>query len=135
MANFSDHSRSELSTVHVDLRTICEAVIDAYDFKVLEGHRSKKRQNRLYEQGKSQLQWPESAHNEKPAKAVDLAPWPVEWKKHDRFYHLAGHMEMAAYRLLRRGEISHQLRWGGDWDSDQDLDDQAFDDLPHFELV
>ena len=28
-----------------------------------------------------------------------------------------------------------RLRWGGDWDSDLEVDDNDFDDLPHFELV
>ena len=28
-----------------------------------------------------------------------------------------------------------RIRWGGDWDGDNDLDDQTFDDLVHFELV
>jgi peptidoglycan L-alanyl-D-glutamate endopeptidase CwlK len=26
------------------------------------------------------------------------------------------------------------VRWGGDWDGDRDIDDQTFDDLPHFEF-
>jgi peptidoglycan L-alanyl-D-glutamate endopeptidase CwlK len=37
--------------------------------------------------------------------------------------------------LLVEGKISHAIRWGGDWDSDDIFDDQNFDDLPHFELV
>ena len=28
-----------------------------------------------------------------------------------------------------------KIRWGGDWDSDNDLHDQNFIDLPHFELA
>jgi len=135
MPTFSDHSRSELATIHPDLRKVCEAVIDAFDIRVIEGHRDKERQNKLYRRGKSQLQYPDSKHNQQPSRAVDIAPYPIDWQAHDRFYLMAGHVQMAAYRLLRRGEVAHQLRWGGDWDSDHDLDDQAFDDLPHFELV
>jgi hypothetical protein len=26
------------------------------------------------------------------------------------------------------------LRWGGDWDSDTEVNDNGFDDLVHFEL-
>jgi peptidoglycan L-alanyl-D-glutamate endopeptidase CwlK len=26
------------------------------------------------------------------------------------------------------------IRWGGDWNSDNNLKDNKFDDLPHFEL-
>jgi len=33
-------------------------------------------------------------------------------------------------------ELGLKLRWGGNWDMDQEyLVDQSFDDLPHFELI
>lgn len=135
MPTFSDHSKAELSTVHPDLRLIMEAVIDAFDIRIIEGHRDKERQTKLYRQGKSQLQYPDSKHNQEPSHAVDVAPWPIDWQAYDRFYLMAGHIQQAAWRLLRRGEINHKIRWGGDWDGDRQLDDQAFDDLPHVELV
>jgi peptidoglycan L-alanyl-D-glutamate endopeptidase CwlK len=28
-----------------------------------------------------------------------------------------------------------KIRWGGDWDRDEELHDQTFFDLPHFELI
>ena len=28
-----------------------------------------------------------------------------------------------------------KIRWGGDWDSDNDLNDQKFMDLAHFEEI
>ena len=40
--------------------------------------------------------------------------------------------------LKEQGEITHNLRWGGNWDTDGviALDrDQSFDDLPHIELI
>jgi hypothetical protein len=27
-----------------------------------------------------------------------------------------------------------KIRWGGDWDSDNIMKDQTFNDLPHFQL-
>ena len=27
------------------------------------------------------------------------------------------------------------IRWGGDWDKDNELKDNGFDDLMHFELI
>ena len=27
------------------------------------------------------------------------------------------------------------VRWGGDWNQNKDLEDNGFDDLPHFELT
>lgn len=46
-----------------------------------------------------------------------------------QFYYLAG--------LVRKHAdiLNIKIRWGGDWDSDQDFFDQTFYDLVHFELV
>ena len=134
MPTFSDHSKSELETVHPDLQAVMQEVIKAFNFRVIEGRRGKERQNKLHRQGKSQLQYPESKHNSQPSRAIDIAPWPIDWQAHDRFYLLAGHVQMAAHRLQKEGVINHDIRWGGDWDGDRELDDQQFDDLPHFEL-
>jgi len=40
-----------------------------------------------------------------------------------------------AARLKAEGRMTHDLRWGGDWDRDTQVDDNNFDDLVHFELV
>jgi peptidoglycan L-alanyl-D-glutamate endopeptidase CwlK len=69
--------------------------------------------------------------------AVDVAPYPIDWQAPGRFHVLAGHM-MMAFRVLQQEEQVEdtlRLRWGGDWDGDGELDDQQFDDLPHFELI
>ena len=42
---------------------------------------------------------------------------------------LAHHIMATAKRLGY-----NNMRWGGDWDKDFDLDDQTFNDLCHFEL-
>ena len=114
------------------LQMVAWRVIDIIDFRVLEGRRSKERQNRLYEQGKSKLQWPDGKHNvTKPgqlAKAYDLAPYPIDWKDTSRFYMLGGIVKAVAH------EMGVNIRWGGDWDSDNDLGDQSFNDLVHFEV-
>jgi peptidoglycan L-alanyl-D-glutamate endopeptidase CwlK len=61
--------------------------------------------------------------------AVDLAPYPIDWKNTKRFYHFAGIVLGVAT------EMGIRIRWGGDWDMDDDLDDQSFMDLVHFEIV
>ena len=33
------------------------------------------------------------------------------------------------------GELGIELVWGGNWDRDQELSDNGFDDLPHFQLA
>ncbi len=129
MPTFSAKSRDILQTVHPDLALICNEVIQAYDFTVLEGHRSNERQAELLRLGKSTLGPGESKHNSNPSRAVDIAPYPVDWSDRERFYLLAGFMFQAAV------QFDVAIRWGGDWSRDWDHSDQSFDDLPHFELV
>lgn len=61
--------------------------------------------------------------------AVDAAPWPIDWNDTDRFLVFGG------FVLGTAREQGLVIRWGGDWDSDWNLRDQTFIDLPHFELV
>ena len=35
----------------------------------------------------------------------------------------------------RAVELGIRLRWGGDWDGDNELRDQTFNDLVHFEVI
>lgn len=131
--NFGHKSRQELSTCDKRLQMVAWRVIDIIDFTVIEGVRSKERQNELYEQGKSKLQWPDGMHNvegpDELSKAFDIAPYPINWEDRKRFYYLAGIVKAIAH------EMGVSIRWGGDWDSDNDLNDQSFNDLVHFELV
>ena len=95
--------------------------------------RGKERQDELFEQGRTKVKWPNSKHNVlEPAdlsRAVDMAPYPIDWEDRERFHYFAGHvMGIAA-------TMGGQLRWGGDWDEDTEVDDNSFDDLPHYELV
>jgi len=129
MPKFSQSSRNRLDTAHPYLQLVCNEVIKIFDFTVLEGHRGKKEQNDYYKRGLSKLQYPGSKHNKKPAEAVDIAPYPVDWADIERFYYLAGHMKGVAHK------IGVGLRWGGDWDTDTEVDDEEFKDLIHFELA
>lgn len=129
MPSFSDKSRERLDTCHPDLQAICELVIEHYDFSVLEGHRSGERQNELFRQGKSKLKAGQSKHNSLPSKAVDLAPYPIDWNDTRRFYFMAGLIKQAAH------DIGIKVRLGADWDGDGLFSDQSFHDLPHVELM
>lgn len=135
MPRFSNTSKERLATCHPDLRYIFNTVIKHFDCTIIEGHRSKERQNRAYESGKSQLKYPESKHNNEPSRAVDVIPYPVEWHNTARIYYFAGFVLGTAKILYSLGEISHELRWGGDWDMDTKVRDNSFNDLVHFELV
>lgn len=123
------------------LQAVVVSVSRNYRLTVVEGRRGKERQNAFFYEGTSQLKYPASKHNREPSHAVDIAPLTVgrdiDWDDRERFCVLAGRMMQAFDMLQQRGAISPhwKLRWGGDWDEDDDLRDNSFDDLVHFELA
>ena len=137
MPSFGESSRKKLDTCDPRLVQIMERVVEHYDIKILEGRRSWARQRELLEEGRTKVGPGESKHNPPTdgdqdwlSKAVDAAPYPIDWQDAKRFIYMAGMvMGIAA-------ELGIKIRWGGIWDMDQViLDDQNFDDLPHFEIV
>jgi peptidoglycan L-alanyl-D-glutamate endopeptidase CwlK len=135
MPEFSRVSLARLDTCHPDLQLIFAEVVRLFDCSILEGHRSEDRQTMLFQKGASQVEWPNSKHNSPISMAADVSPYPIVWEDADRFYFFAGYVTATAMRLKEQGKITHQLRYGGDWDSDRHMDDQTFDDLCHFELI
>lgn len=133
MPKFSQASLDQLSTCDPRIQAVLDAVIGLFDFTVLEGHRGEAAQNRAYARGLSQVRWPNGRHNSIPSKAVDIAPYPIDWSSTEaarqRFCYLAGFVMSEA---ARQGV---SLRWGGDWDGDRDTRDEHFRDLGHFEIL
>ena len=128
MPSYSQKSLKQLYSCHPQLQLLFFEVIKHYDCTILEGHRSEERQNELYRTGYSKTEYPGSKHNTTPSMAVDVAPYPIDWNDEKRFYHFAG------FVIATAKQLNLDIRWGGDWDSDNDLDDQTFMDLVHFEL-
>jgi peptidoglycan L-alanyl-D-glutamate endopeptidase CwlK len=110
-------------------------VVKHFDCSVIVGHRNEEDQNLAFATGKSQLRWPQSKHNASPSNAVDVAPWPIDWDDRERFHLFAGYVLATAEQLYQIGAIKRRVRWGGDWDSDTQVNDNRFDDLVHFELM
>lgn len=134
MPAYSATSRERLVTCHVDLQEIFDEVIQHFDCTILEGHRSRERQNRLQREGKSQVRWPNGKHNQMPSEAVDAIPYPIDWGDRERMTLFAGYVIGVADQLFDLGRTNHRVRWGGDWDRDTEVKDNGFDDLVHFEL-
>ena len=128
MPEFSTRSTNRLLTCDVRIQEILSRVIQDVDCTILCGHRSEDEQKTAYESGMSKVRFPDSRHNVLPSKAVDAAPWPIDWDDRERFFFFAGFVMGTAVRL------GYSLRWGGDWDADYDFADNSFDDLVHFEL-
>ena len=124
MPRFGKRSKERLKGVNAKLVNVLNELIKIMDVTIIEGLRTKERQEELVSQGKSQTKF--SKHIE--GRAVDLAPYPIDWKDRERFHYMGG---------MVRGigkQMGVDVRWGGDWDSDGEIKDNKFDDLVHVEI-
>ena len=125
MPKFGKKSQERLRGVNSELVNVLNELVKIMDVTIIEGVRSQERQDRLVAEGKSKTKF--SKHI--TGRAVDLAPYPIDWEDRDRFHYMGG---------MLRG-IAHQMGvkviWGGDWDGDGETKDNNFDDLVHIELV
>jgi len=129
MPRFGKRSNVNLASCDERLQKIFNKVIQHVDCSVLEGHRGEERQNKLQEEGKSKVRYPDGRHNASPSNAVDVAPYPIDWDDRERFHLFAG------FVLGVANGMGYTLRWGGDWNMNFEVDDNKFDDFPHFEIV
>lgn len=128
MREFSQAEESKLATCDDRLQLLVRTVNGEFPLLVVYGHRSEVEQEKAVVNGFSKVHFPNSKHNSLPSKAVDLAPWPLDWNNTARFrelYHKV--MEVAA-------RLGIKLRAGADFNEDGDLTNDRFLDLPHYEL-
>jgi len=131
MPKFSNKSKDKLRGVDTKLVNVLNEVVKYFDITIIEGLRSQERQNELVEQGKSKTKFGKHVQG----KAVDIAPYPIDWNARDDFHYLGGFVLGIANRL------NVKVRWGGDWNASSQFKgqrttkDNNFDDLVHFELL
>jgi len=130
MPRFGKRSKQKLKGVDSRLVNVLNEVVKYFDITVIEGLRSQERQNELVAQGKSKTKFGKHVQG----KAVDIAPYPIDWNARDDFHYLGG------FVLGVASKMGINVRWGGDW-SDSSLSknarttkDNKFDDLVHFEI-
>jgi len=116
----SQKSIDRLSGVHPDLVAVVKRALEIteVDFAVLEGVRSRVRQEQLFKQKATKTM--NSRHL--TGHAVDLGAYvggSIRWDW-PLYYQIADAMKAAA------AELEIPLTWGGDW--------KTFPDGPHFEL-
>ena len=129
MYKFGSRSRRAMENIDPRLKKVLNEVIKYVDCSVLEGHRNEERQNKLFKEGKTKVKYPNGRHNANPSRAVDVVPYPIDWDDRERFHLFAGFV----IGIAKSMEIT--LRWGGDWNMNFEVDDNNFDDFPHFELI
>ena len=130
MPKLGKRSKSRLKGVDSQLINVLNEGCKYFDITVIEGLRSQERQNELVAQGKSKTKFGKHVQG----KAVDIAPYPIDWNARDDFHYLGGFVFGIA------SQMGINIRWGGDW-SDSSLSqnrrttkDNNFDDLVHFEI-
>lgn len=119
----------ELLTCDARLQRLFLEIVKTDDCTVIEGHRTKERQDELCRQGKSQKTWPSGKHCSMPSAAVDVMPCPIDWHDRARIEAFAGKV------LAKAAELGIKIRWGGDWNQNGKSSDEKFFDGPHFELM
>lgn len=118
-------SKLKLATCDVRLQQLVTALVadveaglvpGVSDLTVLCGYRGEAAQNKAFREGASKLIYPHSKHNRIPSRAVDLAPYPIDWNDPVPFEALREHTLSLASRLGIRIRV---ISW----------------DLPHYELL
>lgn len=150
-------SQANLAGVHPHLRAVVQRAIkiSRQDFTVTEGVRTKERMWALWGQGRTAAECRAKGVPEpyaRPAEdkvtwlnnplasnhrvmadgfghAVDLVPYPVDWKTLSKFDEIALAMFSAAT------ELGVKIRWGADWDGDGKPRERGESDSPHFEVA
>ena len=130
MPRFGKRSKERLRGVDAKLVNVLNEVVKYFDITIIEGLRSQKRQDELVAEGKSKTKFGKHVLG----KAVDIAPYPIDWQARDDFHLLGG------FVLGVASQMGVNVRWGGDWSASslykgkRTTKDNSFDDLVHFEL-
>ena len=124
MPRFGKRSKQRLKGVDTKLVNVLNELVKIMDVTIIEGLRSQERQDELVAKGASKTKY--SKHIQ--GKAVDLAPYPIDWEDRERVHYMGGMVRGIGQQL------NVNIRWGGDWDSDGEIKDNSFDDLVHVEI-
>ena len=135
MAKLSQKSEDLLKGCHPDIQAVVRKVaeLSPIEIMVLEGLRTRERQEELVRTGKSKTM--NSKHLPQvdgTSFAVDIAPvidGVIPWNDREAWIHFAGFVIGVAKTLGIVNLIS-----GIDWDGDFNLKEHSFFDGPHFQL-
>ncbi len=139
MPKYGRRSTARLDTCDPLLQMVFNEVIKEFDCSIIEGERSEERQNKYFDEGKSKVRYPKGKHNVtyfekiagKKSQAIDAAPYingAICYEVRQCYY-------FAGYVKAKAEELAIDIRLGADWSSDNDVNDQTFRDIIHFELV
>jgi peptidoglycan L-alanyl-D-glutamate endopeptidase CwlK len=126
---YSRKSLDRLNTCHPDLQKIMKELIKLMDVTIIEGERSKEKQEELVRTGMSKtLNSKHLKQSDGYSHAVDAAPYPIDWNDREGFAYMQGMIRGIAHMM------NIEVRSGIDWDADGKIKDHSFFDGPHVEL-
>ena len=128
MPSFGAASKRHLATLDPQLQRLMNEAIKHVDFSITCGFRNQADQDKAFAEGYSKVKWPDGMHNKNPSRAVDIAPYPLDWNDAEAFTLLAGIIKGISYML------NIPVRLGIDWDGDLNVKEHGFKDRPHLEL-
>lgn len=92
--------KRHLATLDPRLQLLMRAAIKHVDFTITCGFRNQADQDKAFAEGKSKVKWPDGKHNSNPSKAVDVAPYPIDWNDAEAFTYLKGIIKGIAFTLI-----------------------------------
>ena len=120
MYHFSPRSLERLDTCHSDLRRLFNEVIKHRDCTIVCGFRGQEEQDEAYANDRSKVYFPHSKHNRWLSEAIDVMPYPIDWKAIRDIYNFAGFVQGVA------SQLGIDITWGGTF--------KTFFDGPHYQL-
>ena len=87
------------SGVHAKLIALTTLVAIKINHSIDSGRRGETEQNDIFKRGASKLVFPNSAHNKDPSRAIDVVPYPLDWKDLESFQKLRDAYYEAATEL------------------------------------
>ena len=121
--NSQEGQLSQFATLHPDLQSVLALASTMTNFTVIEAHRGEELQNKYFDEGTSQLQFPHSKHNQEISLAVDILPLPNKYNSTDEEWDMLAMVVGDAAATLKGVNIT----WGGNWEN---LVDKAHFELP-----
>ncbi len=134
MASYGIKSEEMLSTVDSRLVEVLRHALNygIADWSIIKGHRGEVEQNEAFNSGNSKVKWPNSNHNYSPSMAIDFTPYPFRgWDV------LTDFVFVAAVILAAAKELNIPVRWGGNWNmNNMIMEDANWEkDLGHIERI
>ena len=136
MPKFGKQSLDRLATCDERIQKVMNEAIKHIDIVILYGYRTPAEQFELFKQGRTLVggvwkvtgktatqldgKTKMSNHNSNPSKAIDIAPYPIDWNNIQRFLDMAKVVKEAAKT------VGVEITYGGDW--------KKFPDFPHFQV-